>query len=1133
MISKKFLSPLELQIATSLANPSIGFISLGAKSGGIYQKIGTTETKLVSSTDVIPVTSGGLNKIGVTSNSMLYASSADAYSEVTTSSFGRSLLNATSGTMFTGLNSQYLGGNLASAFATAAQGVLADGALPASAFSASGILNLIKIVDGAGSGLDADLLDGQSSAYYATATHKYHSFSNGQYYFDGYDQANYFRLFTENAAFDTVRFCSIPTVEYFDGTNWVTWVGGDSVIKILLDGREDTNVNIDHTHKQFRFTVNRNSGWSLTALIILQGAWTALTYPGIIVTTEANVSSVWTLRDTCLFDSAHTSGTHGTHVKVNTSMHDGISNYRVTVDITDWTDSGSYVTIPLKRFMILSNFSGLSINPWTWDYTKKVTFTNLNLTGQLASTVLELDASKNVIGATKATGYNLALSTTATDIKMNGTQSLGSLSTLARADHIHPSDTSKASLSGATFTGAISGTSASFSSTVQATGFKIGANDINTANTLTNVAYKNQNNNFSVGQTITGNSTVWGTFMISSTLDVQSTLSHRSNITVLNKANNGFVTWATRDITGTEAKLNFTNIGSIAATSFVQTGGTSTQFLKADGSVDSNGYGLLDGNTGQQWEGIHLYRTIIVDHIESTMGGAAMGYNAITQDYGAALGDDTNSYDGGACGYHAITRSGGSIGQYTYSYLGGSIGSHAISGNGFSGGAGAWCVIDGDVNNLNITNLADAIQLGTGNNTVAGTLQVYGHRIMNADGSLNGSAANLTSFPTLNQSTTGNAATATKLAATKSIWGQNFDGSGNVSGAISGITTLSMTGALSGATTGSFSTGRITLDWNGGKSGIGLATTTTAEGGWSRRYGFYKFSDGTLLGGFGGYGGVNFISSLWIGNEYNDFIVSFDTTTKVANFTGTINASAGTFSNVGALGQIRVKGYTATTGVTLESGSGGTAYLWNYENAGLQLGTNNATCLSFTASGIATFVSNLYAGSLIRSLGTTGASLFEARNDSGDFYVGIDDSSGAGLMAAGQSTSYARVLNTNSAYPLILGVNNNKVLTLVNGGAATFVGTVTATNFIMPSDKRLKTNIQSISLQPINIDYKEFEMNSVLGEKRYGVIAQELQKTNPELVCTDDKGYLSVKYIDLLIREVASLKQRVKELEEN
>lgn len=57
----------------------------------------------------------------------------------------------------------------AAGFATAAQGTLADNALPAATYTASDILTKIKTVDGAGSGLDADLLDGISSAGFATA----------------------------------------------------------------------------------------------------------------------------------------------------------------------------------------------------------------------------------------------------------------------------------------------------------------------------------------------------------------------------------------------------------------------------------------------------------------------------------------------------------------------------------------------------------------------------------------------------------------------------------------------------------------------------------------------------------------------------------------------------------------------------------------------------------------------------------------------------------------------------------------------------------------------------------------------------------------------------------------------------
>lgn len=92
-------------------------------------------------------------------------------------------------------------------------------------------------------------------------------------------------------------------------------------------------------------------------------------------------------------------------------------------------------------------------------------------------------------------------------------------------------------------------------------------------------------------------------------------------------------------------------------------------------------------------------------------------------------------------------------------------------------------------------------------------------------------------------------------------------------------------------------------------------------------------------------------------------------------------------------------------------------------------------------------------------------------------------------------------------------------------------GTHTAANFILNSDAKLKTKIKFIDDKSINIDYKEFELKSEPGQKRYGVIAQDLQKSNPELVRTSSDGTLSVAYIDLLIKEIHYLKCRVNELE--
>ena len=94
-------------------------------------------------------------------------------------------------------------------------------------------------------------------------------------------------------------------------------------------------------------------------------------------------------------------------------------------------------------------------------------------------------------------------------------------------------------------------------------------------------------------------------------------------------------------------------------------------------------------------------------------------------------------------------------------------------------------------------------------------------------------------------------------------------------------------------------------------------------------------------------------------------------------------------------------------------------------------------------------------------------------------------------------------------------------------GNGRYTSTVTATNFILSSDKRLKNNIKEVDNKHISVDWKTFEMNSEEGQSRYGVIAQELEETHPEFVNTDPEGFKSVKYIDLLIAKIAELEARL------
>ena len=98
-------------------------------------------------------------------------------------------------------------------------------------------------------------------------------------------------------------------------------------------------------------------------------------------------------------------------------------------------------------------------------------------------------------------------------------------------------------------------------------------------------------------------------------------------------------------------------------------------------------------------------------------------------------------------------------------------------------------------------------------------------------------------------------------------------------------------------------------------------------------------------------------------------------------------------------------------------------------------------------------------------------------------------------------------------------------------GNGRFTSTVTATNFILSSDKRLKNNVKQASNKHIEVNWKTFEMNSEEGQSRYGVIAQELEEVHPEFVRTDDEGMKSVAYIDLLIAKIAELEARLEKLE--
>ena len=204
----------------------------------------------------------------------------------------------------------------------------------------------------------------------ADTSHKYHSFSNGQQYYDGYGQNNYLRLFTENAVFDNFRFRSYSNVQVSaDGVNWDEYPLN---LDNLFDGREETGINITHETKNFRFEINRSTGWPTTALFVIQSTWSNTSNHTGQVILETWDGSEWIQRDQWTYSNFQ----RGYNLHTTTQVHNGQNNMRVTI-LMDWTDI-SHNYIPLRRILLLSNYSGSTydMKPFTWNYGRDVTFAN-------------------------------------------------------------------------------------------------------------------------------------------------------------------------------------------------------------------------------------------------------------------------------------------------------------------------------------------------------------------------------------------------------------------------------------------------------------------------------------------------------------------------------------------------------------------------------------------------------------------------------------------------------------------------------------------------------------------------------------------------------------------------------------
>ena len=207
--------------------------------------------------------------------------------------------------------------------------------------------------------------------------------------------------------------------------------------------------------------------------------------------------------------------------------------------------------------------------------------------------------------------------------------------------------------------------------------------------------------------------------------------------------------------------------------------------------------------------------------------------------------------------------------------------------------------------------------------------------------------------------------------------------------------------------------------------------------------------------------------------------------------------------------------------------------------------TNGSLRQKITKAGSVTFASSVTANGRL-DLKVTGVNWSETNQGTSKGSIHLDPETttdnagnaitfGASDTGNGETAQAGIYVRTDSAFGSKMyfsttdsyALGSKTALTLNSNQSATFSSTVTANGVLLTSDKRLKENIKDLENNSINVNWKTFELKSEKGQKRYGVIAQELEIKNPEFVRTDDKGMKSVAYIDLLIAKISELEKRL------
>jgi hypothetical protein len=275
--------------------------------------------------------------------------------------------------------------------------------------------------------------------------------------------------------------------------------------------------------------------------------------------------------------------------------------------------------------------------------------------------------------------------------------------------------------------------------------------------------------------------------------------------------------------------------------------------------------------------------------------------------------------------------------------------------------------------------------------------------------------------------------------------------------------------------------------------------------------------------------------------------LGFQADWKTILHSGNFNSYSPTLTGVGA---------TGTWGINI-SGNAGSANVWSGLGSDFSasistapsyiLGYTTSTAKPYNSDGVKAFLglgSNAYTSTAYLPL--TGGTM------TGSISSNLTNALGAGVVGSG--TPYRLYASGDVAYGI--GVNGNTggmeymanqaaagfghkfyggadntapklLMTIQSNGNLDVLGNVVATGFFnQSSDRRLK------DIHKRDGDVAYFTWKDKRDSKLHiGYIAQEVKKQFPYQVQKDDKGMLSVSYIEILVAKVQALEKRIQKLE--